>query len=107
MVAEMAHCEAACRSGDGDGDVHTSDCKGNLPEVDGSDSEHSGTSVADSEEGSGSEEDEEDRADLEANEERDEEEEEVETGEDSSQASTGEGTLGSSQVHKTICCWRG
>ncbi|CAL8333145.1 unnamed protein product [Boreogadus saida] len=68
-----------------DGDVHTSDRKGNLPEVDGSDSEHSGTSVADSEEGSGSEEDEEDRVDLEANEEGDEEEEEVETGEDSSQ----------------------
>ncbi|CAL8375179.1 unnamed protein product [Gadus morhua 'NCC'] len=64
MGASMAHQVAGRLGDDGDGDVHTSDCK-----------EHSGTSVADSEEGSGFEEDEEDRVDLEANEERDEEEE--------------------------------
>ncbi|XP_030235933.1 uncharacterized protein LOC115560657 isoform X3 [Gadus morhua] len=93
MVAEMAHCEAACRSGDGDGDVHTSDCK-----------EHSGTSVADSEEGSGSEEDEEDRVDLEANEERDEEEEEVETGEDSSQEVLAEPASTGEEVHLKSQC---
>ncbi|XP_059932078.1 uncharacterized protein LOC132475113 isoform X5 [Gadus macrocephalus] len=105
MVAEMAHCEAARRSGDdGDGDVHTSDCKGNLPEVDSSDSEHSGTSVADSEEGSGSEEDEEDRADLEANEERDEKEEEVETGEDSSQEVLSEPASTGEEVHLKSQC---
>ncbi|XP_059932076.1 uncharacterized protein LOC132475113 isoform X3 [Gadus macrocephalus] len=107
MVAEMAHCEAARRSGDdGDGDVHTSDCK-----------EHSGTSVADSEEGSGSEEDEEDRADLdnpdppfclrlvsEANEERDEKEEEVETGEDSSQEVLSEPASTGEEVHLKSQC---
>ncbi|XP_059932082.1 uncharacterized protein LOC132475113 isoform X9 [Gadus macrocephalus] len=83
MVAEMAHCEAARRSGDdGDGDVHTSDCK-----------EHSGTSVADSEEGSGSEEDEEDRADL-----------EVETGEDSSQEVLSEPASTGEEVHLKSQC---